>query len=183
MKRWLGLLAVAGCVGVICDGPVEAKDHSMAKSLIRTGSAIQAGYARSCTRRDVLDNRELVASNSPYRFRNPQAPYLYPHQVFQYSLQGGVKSAHSLRPILDKPDAIFEAVPVEMIYQVDRRGRLLHKAKGQDQPVERWSCEILTQDREARGLSRALQRGDLMMTLLGAGGQPLFVRHLRKSAA
>ena len=73
MKRWIGLLAVAGCVGLICDSPVEGKDHSMAKSLIRTGAAIQTGYARACTRRDLLGNWELLAFHSPYRFRNPQA--------------------------------------------------------------------------------------------------------------
>ncbi len=165
MKRWIGLLAVAGCVGVICDGPVEAKDRSMAKSLIRTGSAIQPGNARACARRDLLGNWELVAFDSPYRFRNPQAPYLYPHQVFQYSIRGAVKSAHSPQPILGKPDTIFEAVPVEMTYQVDRRGLLLHKVKGQDQPVERWSCErvgvgeLAEHDRGEGGAGRRGQQG------------------------
>lgn len=183
MTRWIGLLVVAGCVSLTCVGAVEAKDRSMAKSLARTGSAIQAGYAHACTRHDLLGNWELVAFDSPYRFRNPQAPYLFPHQFFQYSTQGGVKSAHSLRPILENPDRIFETVPLEMTYQVERRGRLLLKAKGQHQPVERWSCEIVTQDRKDMGLGSTLQRGDLIMTLLGTGGQPLFVRHLRKSAA
>ena len=183
MTRWIGLLLVAGCVSMMSGRPAEAQDHSIAKSLIRTGSAIQAGNARACARRDLLGNWELVAFDSPYRFRNPQAPYLFPHQVFQYSTRGAVKSAHSLRPILDKPDTIFEAVPVEMTYQVDHRGRLLHKAKGQDQPVERWSCEVVLQRREAIGSGNDMRRGDLIMTLMGTGGQPLFVRHLRKSAA
>lgn len=183
MTRWIGLLVVAGCVSMMSGRPVEAKDHSMAKSLTRTGSAVQVGYARACARHDLLGNWELVGFDSPYRFRNPQAPYLFPHQVFQYSNQGGAKSAHSLRPILDKPDTVFEAVPLEMTYQVERRGRLLLKTKGLDKPVERWSCEVVMQDRESMGLGRVLQRGDLIMTLLGTGGQPLFVRHLRKSAA
>ena len=183
MKRWIGLLAVAGCVGLICDSPVEGKDHSMAKSLIRTGAAIQTGYARACTRRDLLGNWELLEFHSPYRFRNPQAPYLFPHQVFQYSSRGAVKSAHSLRPILDKPDTIFEAVPAEMTYQVDQSGRLVHTTEGQDRPVERWSCEVVLQDREPSGWGRDLRRGDLIMTLMGTGGERLFTRHLRKGAA
>ncbi len=183
MTRWSGWLVIAGCVSAMCGGPVEAKDHSVAKSLTRTGLAVPAGYARACARHDLLGNWDLVAFDSPYRFRNPQAPYLFPYQVFQYSHDGGVKSAHSLRPMLDKPGTFFEAVPSEMTYQVERNGRLLLKTKEQGQAVERWSCEIVTQDRKDPGLGSALQRGDLIMTLVGTGGQPLFVRHLRKSAA
>ena len=183
MTRWIGMLVVVGWVSMMCGVSVEAKDHSIAKSLTRIGPAVQVGYARACAGRDLLGNWELVTFDSSYRFRNPQAPYLFPHQVFQYSNHGGAKSAHSLRPILGNPDTVFETVPLEMTYKVERKGRLILKTKGHDEPVETWSCEVVTQDHETVGRGSAMQRGDLIMTLLGTGGQPLFVRHLRKSLA
>ena len=182
MTRSIGMLLVMGCWIVMGGWPAEAKDHPIAKSLIKTRS-LQAGSIRTCTGQDVLGNWELVRFDSSYRFRNPQAPYLFPHQVFQYSTQGGVKSAHSLRPIFGRPDALFATVPLEMIYHVERRGRVILKTRGHDEPVETWSCEVVTQDHAAAGRGSAMQHGDLILTLLGSGGQPLFVRHLRKSAA
>ena len=78
---------------------MEAKDHVAAKSLIATGSASRVNYARTCAGQDLLGNWQLMAFDSSYRFKNPQAPYLFRHQVFQYSKRGGAKSVHSLRPI------------------------------------------------------------------------------------
>lgn len=183
MTRWIGVLVVVGWGSVMNWGPVEAKDHSIARSLTRTGPVFQVGYARTCTGHDLLGNWQLVAFDSSYRFRNPQAPYLFPHQVFQYSNRSGAKSAYSLRPIFGSPDKVFETVPLEMTYRVERRGRVILKMKGHDEPVETWSCKVVTQDHETVGRGSAMQRGDLVMTLLGTGGQALFVRHLRKSAA
>lgn len=181
--RWMGMLVVVGW-GILAGWcPVEAKDHVAAKSLIATGSASRVNYARTCAGQDLLGNWQLMTFDSSYRFKNPQAPYLFRHQVFQYSNRGGAKSVHSLRPILGNPNKVFEAVPWEMTYEIEPRGRVILKTKGQDDLLETWSCEVVTQDHETRGHGKALRRGDLIMTLRGSHGQALFVRHLRKSVA
>ncbi|MBP8116957.1 MAG: hypothetical protein KAY09_04420 [Nitrospira sp.] len=183
MKRWLGVFVVTACLGVAGWCPVEAKDHAVAKSLARTGLASLGQSSRACAADDLLGYWQLVAFDSSYRFRNPQAPYLFPHQVFHYSHQGGAKSAHSLRPISGDPDQLFEAVPLDMTYRIKGQGRVVLKARAQDETVETWTCRVITQDPAARGEGPTLQRGDLVMTLTGSHGQGLFVRHLRKRAA
>ena len=183
MARWIGALMVAGYLSMVGWCPAEAKDRPVAKSLTRTGSVAQGNSARTCVGEDVLGNWTLVTFDSSYGFRNPQAPYLFPYQVFQYSNQGGAKSAHSRKPILETSDQVFGAVPQDMTYRVERGGHIVIKTKGQNEAVETWSCRLITQDSKAMGDTTALQRGDLVMTLMGSNGQALFVRHLRKSAA
>lgn len=183
MKRWLGVSVMAACLTVAGWCPVEAKDHAVAKSLARTGFASLGQSSRACGADDLLGYWQLVAFDSSYRFRNPQAPYLFPYQVFHYSHQGGAKSAHSLRPISGDPDQLFEAVPLDMTYRVERKGRVVLKSKAHDETVETWTCKVITEDPEGMGDQPMLQRGDLVMTLMGSHGQGLFVRHLRKRAA
>jgi hypothetical protein len=182
MTRWLGILIVVAWVSVTAWGLVEAKDRSVAKSLARTGPVI-GGYARPCRGGDLPGNWRLVTFDSPYRFRNPQAPYLLPHQVFHYSNQGGTKSAHSLRPILALSDKIFETIPLEMTYRVRRGGLVVLKKHGHEETVESWTCTVITEDHDEAGGRIFVKRGDLLMTLRGTEGQALFVRHLRKDAA
>jgi hypothetical protein len=181
MSRSTGIVLVMGCLAVMGSWPAEAKDHPIAKSLTKPGSSLQAGVARTCAGEDVLGNWELVRFDSSYRFRNPQAPYLFPHQVFQYSNQGGAKSLHSLYPIVGDQATVFEAVPLDMTYHIERRGRVVLTVRGRDEPIETWSCEIVTRGHLTAEGGSAVQRGDLIMTLLGSGGQALFVRHLRRS--
>jgi len=164
-------------------GAVEAKDRTVAKSLTRTGSAVHEERTRICADRDLLGNWRLVTFDSSYRFRNPRAPYLFPHQVFQYSPRGGLKSAHSLRPIPDGPDRVFDSIPSGMTYRVEQGGLVVLKTSGHDEAVETWACRVVTKDSEEPTRGPSMQRGDLVMTLLGANGQALFVRHLRKAAA
>ncbi|MBP8154053.1 MAG: hypothetical protein KAX87_02115 [Nitrospira sp.] len=183
MARWLGVFVLAGCLGVAGWCPAEAKDHAVAKSLTRTGLATHGQFSRACAADDLPGNWQLVAFDSSYRFRNPQAPYLFPHQAFQYSQRGGVKSAHSLQPLSGDPDQLFEAVPLDMTYRVEGKGRVVLKTKEHDETVETWSCRVITKDPEGMGDPTMLQRGDLVMTLMGSHGQGLFVRHLRKHAA
>ena len=183
MKRWLGVFAVAACLGGAWWCPVEAKDHAVAKSLPRIGLAGHGPSSRACAADDLLGNWQLVAFDSSYRFRNPQAPYLFPYQVFHYSQQCGAKSAYSLRPISGDPDQLFEVVPSDMTYRVEGKGRVVLKAKAHDETVETWACRVITQRAEAMAEGTVLQRGDVVMTLMGSAGQALFVRHLRKRAA
>ncbi len=183
MARWIWALLIGGCIGVLGWGPADAKDHSTAKSLTRTVPTAHGHALRSCAADDVLGNWSLVTFASSYRFRNPQAPYLFPYQLFQYTSERSAKSAHSRTPIPGSPDRVFETVPTDMTYRVEQGGRIVLKTEGRGEVREIWSCSVVTRDREAWEGGSDLQRGDVLMTLLGRNGQALFVRHLRKQAA
>ncbi len=183
MTRWIAALLIIGLGAVTAWCPAEATDHPVHKSLMKAGTALQVGYARTCVGRDLAGDWELVTFDSPYRFRNPRAPYLFPHQVFQYTTHGGAKSAHSRRPIQDSPGKVLQTVPMDMTYEVRRSGRVILKATGHDEPKEIWSCQIATRDFERDAHRTAVRRGDLLMTLLGSEGKALFVRQLRKSTS
>lgn len=183
MARWQWALLIACSTSMMAWGVADAKDRLPAKSLTRPGVAVYAPSLRSCSGDDVLGTWNLVTFDSSYRFKKPQAPYLFPYQVFQYSPEHGAKSAHSRTPILDNSDRLFETVPLHMTYQVEQGGRVVLTTKGQEAVVEVWSCSVIGQDSRVKGDGTDLRRGDLVMTLLGSHGQALFVRHLRKSAA
>lgn len=183
MAGWLRAFVVAGCLGVVGLCPAEAKDHPVAKSMTRTGLVAHGQSSRACAGDDLLGNWQLVAFDSSYRFKNPQAPYLFPHQAFQYSHRGGAKSAHSLQPFSGDPERLFESVPLHLTYRVEGKGRVVLKTRGHAETVETWTCRVITHDGEAMGDGPTLQRGDLVMTLIGSSGQGLFIRHLRKRAA
>ena len=182
MARGRWELLIMGCASLIAGGLAEAKDRPHVKSLMPPGLTIPASSLRSCSGEDVLGNWNLLTFESSYRFKLPQAPYLFPYQVFQYSSEHGAKSAHSRTPILGSPDRVFEGVPLDLTYQVEPGGRVVLKSKGRGAVVETWSCSVAGQDAGATGDGTDLRRGDVVMTLLGSHGQALFVRHLRKIA-
>ena len=183
MRSWLWMLCVIGVSTLMVWCPAEAKDRSVAKSLTRTGPILQGGYSRICANDDLLGTWRLVAFDSPYRFRNPRAPYLFPHQVFQYAEDGGAKSAHALAPIAGRPERVLEAVPSAMTYRVARGGLVILKKNGREEIAERWSCQVTMRDQAEAVHGAPVKRGDLVMMLRGTEGQTLFVRHLRKDAA
>jgi hypothetical protein len=184
MARWLGRIRVSGLPG--CGRLVSGRGEGPCCG--KVADANRPRHSRAVfpglRGRRSPGNWQLVAFDSSYRFRNPQAPYLFPHQAFQYSHRGvSVKSAHSLQPLSGDPDQLFEAVPLDMTYRVEGKGRVVLKTKEHDETVETWSCRVITKDPEGTGDQIMPQRGDLVMTLMGSHGQGLFVRHLRKRAA
>ena len=52
-------------------------------------------YSRFCKASDLVGTWRLVKFSSPYQFKDPQAPFLMPYQMFQFSKDGTMKSAHS----------------------------------------------------------------------------------------
>ncbi len=183
MMPWIGLLVVMGCWTMMGWGSAEASDHPVAKSLAHSGTSVPVRPARACVGDDLLGNWDLIKFDSSYRFKNQRAPYLYPHQVFQFSIDGGVKSLHSLRPIVGQSEPLFSPVPLDLMYQVKKSGRVYLKTRDHGAPVETWVCEVVMQGRPIDEQGNARERGDLIMTLVGSGGQSLFVRHLRKRPA
>ncbi len=183
MARWQWALLTACCSIMLATGSTVASDRPHAKSFTRPGLPASVSSLRTCSTDDLLGTWNLVTFDSSYRFKDPQAPYLFPYQVFQYSSDHGAKSAHSRRPMLDSPERLFEGVPLNLSYQVEPGGRVVLKTKGQDEAVEVWSCSVVGQDSQAKNDGTALRRGDVVMTLLGSHGQALFVRHLRKNPA
>lgn len=183
MARWQWALLTACCASMLASGLAEATDRPHAKSLTRPGLTASASSSRSCTGEDLPGTWSLVTFDSSYRFKNPQAPYLFPYQLFHYSREQEAKSAHSRTPILESPERVFEGVPPGLTYQVEQESRLVLKTKERGAVVEVWSCSVVAQDSRAKDDGTAPRRGDVVMTLLGSHGQALFVRHLRKSPA
>lgn len=183
MMRWMRILLVVGYWTLLGWLSADASDHLLAKSVTPEGASMPVRSARACSSEDLLGNWDLVKYDSSYRFKNQRAPYLFPYQVFQYSLRGSAKSLHSLRPIVGQSDALFSPVPVEVLYQVKKGGRVSLMTRGRVKPVETWVCEVVMEGRPMDEQAGAQGRGDLVMTLIGSEGQPLFVRHLRKRAA
>ena len=182
MARWQWALLTACCAMILTSESTEATDRSHAKSLTRPGLSAQAS-SRSCTGEDLPGTWSLVTFDSSYRFKNLQAPYLFPYQLFHYSREQGAKSAHSRTPILENSERVFDAVPLDLTYRVEPGGRVVLKTKEQDAVVEVWSCSVVGQNSRTKDDRTALRPGDVVMTLLGSHGQTLFVRHLRKNPA
>lgn len=183
MARWQRALLTACCSIMLASLSAQAQERPHAKSLMRPGLAAPASSLRPCTGDDLPGTWNLMTFDSSYGFKKPQAPYLFPYQIFHYSREQGAKSAHSRVPILERAERLFEGVPLDLSYQVEQGGRVVLKTKSHNEVVEVWSCSIVGQDSWPKGDGTALRRGDLVMTLLGSHGQALFVRHLRKSPA
>jgi hypothetical protein len=159
---------------------VEAADRSQVKAFGKPKAVLQAGPFRSCTQNELVGKWQLIKFDSPYQFRDPHAGYLLPYQMFQYSKQGGVKSAHSPKPLMNSTDEMFDAIPPAMSYQFQHGGIVRLTKQGREGIVETWRCAIFIEDGVVSDRDGTLQRGDLIMTLVGRHGDSLFVRYLRR---
>ena len=139
--------------------------------------------SRWCGPVDVLGTWKLVAYASPHTSRRPDAPYRYPYQLFQFAKDGVLRSAHSMAAFGEPSDVVLARIPNSLEYHLAtaRQGLLAVKAQGSPTVAERWQCRVLTIDQIDLVHRRILRRGDLVLTLQGNTGQPLFTRHLRKS--
>jgi hypothetical protein len=140
-------------------------------------------YSRLCQTQDLPGTWRLMKFDSRYQFKNPRAPYLLPHQLFHFSKDGGLKSAHSVRPIEEDPHKVFARIPLAITYTLAQHGVVSVKAKGTAETMETWRCVTITQDRNDKDRRSAMKRGDIVMTLVGKHGQTIFMRQLRKDAA
>jgi hypothetical protein len=131
---------------------------------------------------DLLGTWRLVTYSARFRVKDPAAPYLYPHQLFQFSIDGSMKSAHSPKAFVEPPGHILGKVPSVLRYEMDPvyPGRVTVKSDGAGTGAETWQCLTITSDRKDPNSPVSVGTGDLVMTLVGKNGQPLFVRYLRK---
>lgn len=140
-------------------------------------------YSRACQAQDLPGTWRLVKFDSQYQPKNPRAPYLLPHQLFHFSKGGGLKSAHSARPIEEESQKVFARIPLANTYTLAPNGMVMVKAKGTMHARETWQCVTITQDRTDDDRRFAMKRGDIVMTLVGKHGHTIFMRQLRKDAA
>ncbi|MDL1888643.1 hypothetical protein FBQ96_03495 [Nitrospirales bacterium NOB] len=178
MKRAVELLVLLSLLLTV--DLTEARDRLSASSAGAAKSAIEQQSLRLCVGSDLPGNWRLVQFGAPRRFKNSQAPYLFPHQTFQYSVEGSMRSVHSRQPIPDRLDRLFASVPSALSYRIDGAGRVVLTVDGQRTAVETWSCLVVSRGGYDQTQEMALQQGDLVMTLHGSQGQPLFVRQLRR---
>ena len=140
-------------------------------------------HSRPCRPADLPGIWRLLNYDSPYRFKHPHAPYLQPHQLFQFTSDGGMKSVHSSLPIRENPAHVFQGSHTDMAYSLEPYGLLLVQAHGMAGTKERWQCVAIMRDRHDGERHPAMKRGDILMRLIGTHGQILFVRQLRKEPA
>ncbi|OLC43146.1 MAG: hypothetical protein AUG11_03890 [Nitrospirae bacterium 13_1_20CM_2_62_14] len=140
-------------------------------------------YSRFCKPSDLVGTWRLVKFSTPHEFKDPHAPYLLPHQMFQFLKDGTMKSAHSAIPLPDDPTKVFQAIASESTYSFVKAGQVTMKAKGPEAGEETWHCVTITEDRKIEARQVFMKRGDLVMTLIGMNGEPAFTRQLRKGGA
>ena len=147
----------------------------------------ESGYAaankpssRFCKPQDLVGTWRVVKWTSNFQFKDPNAPYLLPHQLFYFSADGRMKSAHSANPFADDPKKMFQAMPADVTYSFNQDGMVTIKAKGSPGASETWHCVSMTQDRADDRQKAFLKKGDIVMTLVGKNGQPLYARQMRK---
>ncbi len=172
------MILLTGFTGI----SVEAGERSMYPKSAFNFTWIKS-HSRPCKPVDLLGTWRLLTYDSPYRFKNPRAPYLQPHQLFQFTSDGGMKSAHSPVPIQEDPAQVFARIPSDMAFSLDRQGLVSVQAHGTAETKEMWQCVAITRDRHDGEHHPAMKRGDILMKLVGANGETMFMRQLRKDPA
>jgi hypothetical protein len=165
---------------VIAVGMLSAMGGVPAWAGASKGQGSQKSIVRACTAKDVVGSWKLVKWNAPVHFNNPHAPYVMPHQVFQFNEDGGMKSAHSEQAFDGSPNKVLQHAPSVVKYEVDSNGLVTVRAKERPDASETWECNAVTENVDDQKRQVHLKRGDVVMTLLGKDGQPLYVRQLRK---
>ena len=147
----------------------------------------ESGYAvadkpssRFCKPQDLVGTWRVVKWTSEFQFKDPNAPYLLPHQLFHFSADGSMKSAHSAKPFDGDPKKMLKAMSAVVTYSFNHDGMVTIKAKSSPGASETWHCVSMTQDRADERQNAFLKRGDIVMTLVGKNGQPLYARQMRK---
>lgn len=146
-----------------------------------------SGYAaadkpssRFCKPQDLVGTWRVVKWTSEFQFKDPNAPYLLPHQLFQFSADGSMKSAHSAKAFAGDPKQMFQAMPAFVTYSFNQEGMVTIRAKDSAGASETWHCVSMTRDRADDQHKAFLKKGDIVMTLVGQNGQPLYARQMRK---
>lgn len=177
-----GCAIVVGFLLMSAGFAVEAGERSLRPRSAYNLAWIKS-HSRPCESADLPGIWRLLTYDSPYRFKHPHAPYLHPHQLFQFARDGGMKSVHSSLPIRDNPARVFQGSPSDMAYSLEPRGLLLVQVHGTAQTKEKWQCVAIIRDHRDGERHPAMKRGDILMKLIGTHGQILFVRQLRKEPA
>lgn len=166
------LLVVALLISFLPAG--RAADHGKSQ---RAAAVVSS---RFCTLSDLVGTWRLVKLVPRYQFKDPNAPYLLPHQVFQFAKNGEMKSAFSSSPFGRGSEKILRSMPARVTYGMEGKGMVVLKAKEAPGEAETWHCVAMTQNKTDHVHQTVLQQGDLVMTLVGPEGQPVLVRQLRK---
>ncbi len=176
------LVIAAGLVSAregIADDPVSPRAH-VAVGPLRVELAASA--SRPCGPVDLLGTWELVSYGHHGAPRQTTAPYLRAYQVFQFGKDGVFKSLHAQQAPIGDPEELLAGVPPILRYEMfsDHRGIVRVRRGDERTAAETWQCRRVTIDQVDLVQRRILQRGDMVLTLVGKSGAPLFTRQLRR---
>ncbi|GKS60351.1 hypothetical protein YTPLAS18_38780 [Nitrospira sp.] len=179
LRSAVGLALVSVWSGYTLAEPV------VRQSTLYRGAAlphVESSGSRLCRPSDMVGTWQLVGYGSRRDLTRTDAPYAYPYQVFRFGHEGTMQSAHSRTAFLETPAQILARVPTDLRYEMaaNSQGLLTVTPRGAEEPAETWYCRTLTVDQIDLARRMLLRRGDVVLTLVGKSGAPLFTRHLRK---
>ncbi len=173
-RSWLQLatLTVAGLIGWLAtdSATVSAKTSS------------ESGYHRACTASDIVGTWQVVKWRPLVKFseKDKSSSYFHPHQLYQFTADGTLKSMTSTRPFDSGSSRAFDRVPKVISYHFPSNGQLETRRTDSPGHGERWVCHFVTKDVKDASRQVDLRQGDVVMTLLGREGKPIFIRQLRR---
>ncbi len=143
---------------------------------------VERAASRPCGPIDLIGTWQLVGYGSPRQLNRTDAPYAFPYQVFRFAEDGTLQSAHSRTAFRETPEQVFTRLPTVLSYEMHpmQTGVVVVKRPDVDEAAETWFCRTLTIDQIDLTHRTLLRRGDVVLTLVGKSGAPLFTRHLRK---
>jgi hypothetical protein len=153
---------------------------SLAKPALADAPEPAAAH-RSCAEGD-LPGLWSVVHWTTYIDASKLNTYAAPYQWLLFSTDGSVRTVVSNSPN-DQVGAIREALEAmpEVVHYFNPAGGVIETARSDQQGgPERWVAYVITADQAATENNVALLAGDVVMTLIDAGGQPIYSRQMRK---
>ncbi|MFO0775233.1 MAG: hypothetical protein U0172_11280 [Nitrospiraceae bacterium] len=165
----------------------QATSHATARPAVRAVITHAALAVKPCESADVEGTWNLVSYNVAPEARDAARPYLFPYQVFQFAPDGLLRSVHSKQALPSDPSPLLDRTQDALRYEipVSQQGAVVVRASDRTDAVETWQCRrvLNTPDRKDAMTDvgpRAVQSGDLILTLVSKRGTPLFTRQLRR---
>lgn len=173
-ESWFQLTTIVA-VGLTCWLATES-------SVVLAKPPSANGYHRPCTASDIVGTWEVTKWRALVTFdeKDKNSPYFHPHQLYQFTEDGALKSMTSTKAFHGDSSDTFGRIPKVISYRFSSNGRL--EATRTDLPghKELWICHFVTTHVKDASRQVDLRKGDVVMTLLDRQGAPLYIRQLRR---
>lgn len=165
------------------DAVAAVVENAGSQSKITLVSHKESSYHRACLAADLVGLWKVVQWTTYIDKANLNS-YGHPHQWYWFSADGALRSMTSTKPN-ENVGEIAETLgklPAVISYSCAEGGKVATTRKDSPNGSELWAAFVVTQDKAEAARNVDLKRGDVVMTLLGKEGRPLYVRQMRKLA-